>query len=96
MWVARDEDGVLALYRTKPKRIHFNWFDRHIFRKKDCWRGTLLAYLDKNKFSDLSWEDEPRGVYVGIFDRKHMQMMFEKFGYEVTNEIDRWLDDLCG
>lgn len=59
MWIARDEGGVLALYRTKPKRIHFNWFDRYIFRKKDCWRGTLLGYLDNNEFSDLSWKDEP-------------------------------------
>lgn len=93
MFVARDEDGVLGLYRTKPKRTFFKWFDRYIFRKKNCWRGHLLAYLKKDRFMTLTWEDEPIKVYVGIYQRNDMERIFKACGIIDDNEVQEWLNN---
>lgn len=50
MWVARDKDGTLCLfYYEKPKRTTRSWID-------SCEKYIIM---DKRKFSDLKWEDEP-------------------------------------
>lgn len=50
MWVARDKDGTLCVFPyEKPKRTTFGWidsFERYII-------------INKEKFADLKWEDEP-------------------------------------
>lgn len=50
MWVARDKDGTLCCYfYERPKRLT-NW-----------WLDSFERYIimDKEKFPDLKWEDEP-------------------------------------
>lgn len=94
MWVARDEDGIIALYRKKPRRVIMNWFDRHILRKKNCWRGSLLVYLSKDRFEYLKWEDEPISVYVGIYDRKNLEKLFQLYGVHDDTEVQKWINDV--
>lgn len=61
MWVARDKDGGLAVYREKPIRDARNW---SCDRKVSCeWRPLWFG------FDDLKWEDEPLEIddmYLGL------------------------------
>lgn len=50
MWVARDKDGTLCVYPyAKPMRIADGWIDLY----------ERIIIIDKEKFPDLRWEDEP-------------------------------------
>lgn len=50
MWIARDKDGTLCVYPyEKPKRITMSWIDSF----------ERYFIIDKRKFPDLRWEDEP-------------------------------------
>lgn len=50
MWIARDKDGTLCVYPyEKPRRITNGWIDSF----------EIYIIIDKDKFSDLKWEDEP-------------------------------------
>ena len=52
MWVARDKDDMLFLYKTKPKRDNiFEDWDMSLYG--DCMK------LNKKLFPKLKWEDEP-------------------------------------
>ena len=56
-WVARDKDGCLYCYTSRPWRL-------------DCdWRGNGAIFLkNKENFPDLKWEDEP--IEVELIVRK--------------------------
>ena len=49
MWIARDKDGSLCEYNTKP------------FRENGSWElsSNGCVELDNNLYPDLKWEDEP-------------------------------------
>lgn len=59
MWVARDKDGTLALYKEKPVRGSLD---------KERWVTFWPAYecfeIDRSLFSNLKWEDEPIEVDI--------------------------------
>lgn len=67
-WVARDEDGGLHLFAEEPKRYR----RRGVFEVNpgvwslNEWHGTHILCLDRESFSDLKWEDEPRKVELTI------------------------------
>ncbi len=53
-WIARDEDGELMVYSTRPLK------DRHIMKK---WRVILtdeyeLMHIFNHLFQFIKWEDE--------------------------------------
>ena len=98
MWVARDEDNSLALYSELPIRINVCWFDRFIFQKKNHWRGKFITYLreDMEMFIDLTWNDEPKQVYVGIFDREHIETLFQKCGIVPSEDLLKWMEEYVG
>jgi hypothetical protein len=54
-WVARDEDGLLALYEERPIRRNREWMSSMNF-----------FTLDHELFPDLKWEDEPIEVELPI------------------------------
>lgn len=60
MWVARDKDGELVLYKGKPVRSH----------SKDKWVSFGVNWenftIDESLFPDLKWEDEPIEVELTI------------------------------
>ena len=49
MWIARDKNGRLFLYYTKPKRRKDNWHEK----------GTPYLQMERTQFPDLKWEDNP-------------------------------------
>ena len=55
LWVARDKNGKLCLYETKPERD----YDVKIWQAAWFYIGVL-----HNLFPDLTWEDEPMEVEI--------------------------------
>ena len=55
-WVARDQDGLLTLFDSEPKR----------FPVDESWIGCGFTDLPKDLFPDLKWEDEPIEVELPI------------------------------
>lgn len=56
MWIARDRDGKLFLYLTKPYKI----------KNKGFWAGDFpYIILSKEWFPEVKWEDEePRELIL--------------------------------
>lgn len=51
MWVARDKDNVLTLYKNKP------------YRNGDYWTCDIpYLIIDESWFPELKWENEPLEV----------------------------------
>lgn len=61
-WVARDKDGALQLWESKPQRNNITW---------DEWgmaKGLML--LPDELFPDLTWESDPEPVEIIIKRKK--------------------------
>lgn len=51
-WIAKDEDGLVCLYDTKPSRNSFGrWFNH------DGW--CCVSDINQSLFDPIHWEDEP-------------------------------------
>lgn len=60
-WAAREGDGALALYSTKPER----------YEKSLLWMGRYANfYIQEDLFPDLTWESEPEPVEIIIKRKK--------------------------
>lgn len=51
MWIARDEDGCLWVYRSKPVRKKHHWDSDDVHEK-------LLSSCDMKEFRDIKWSDK--------------------------------------
>lgn len=69
LWVARDKDGKLYIYKHKPKRGYkFYWTvydDRSLHFESECIDIESSEILFPNigdyfDFSSMRWEDEPK------------------------------------
>lgn len=59
MWIARDKDGSIFLYKSKPFKIEYT----------TVWKSTSHNFiqLNKNKYPEVKWEDdEPTEVEIVI------------------------------
>lgn len=65
-WIARNKNGGLYLYRTKPKianvwdSIEEKWIERPWFD------GEEFAELKATNFKEITWENSPQKVSVTI------------------------------
>lgn len=55
MWVARDKDGELNLFITKPQRSDAIGYN---YENWDSYNEHWIS-LDSKLFPDLTWDDEP-------------------------------------
>ena len=57
LWIARDEDGSLHLFSSKPERVrtHFGEF------YDDKWE------IDDCQFPEVNWENSPQEVEITLF-----------------------------
>lgn len=63
MWVARDNNKLLFLYRDKPIKVQSGGYHRSISRiSGDCWE------INSELFPNLKFEDEP--LEVGLVEVK--------------------------
>ena len=67
LWVARDSDGKLYVYKNKPKKGKISWLlqNGNFSVYEDYANITTLEVLiphmaDYFDFSQVQWEDEPK------------------------------------
>lgn len=67
-YVARDKDGILALWLGKPHRGKYYWLTK-------CNKMLMAADIELNlyglnidDYKDLKWEDEPVEVFLNLED----------------------------
>ena len=66
MFIARDEDGRLFLYRKKPERMHT--------AKGDKWYGGGgCMEIEKGLFPEVAFRDGPKEVFLTINKVVHSQ-----------------------
>lgn len=53
MWIARNRDGLLALFRHKPWKLRYDTFDR--------LRGEFIE-LDERLYPEVTFENSPMEV----------------------------------
>lgn len=94
MWIARNEDGELELFKTLPKRHILN-INYDIIYRSGKWVIEEItpehtwhfpgAPIDKNLFPNLKWEDEPIEVELKAIPKaKPISQLWEEWRY--TNE----------
>ena len=61
MWIARDKNGELIIYKKKPLKDEI----------VEQWRtsGGWLRFLPKEKFPEVKWEDEEPTKVKLIIDK---------------------------
>lgn len=52
IWIARDKDGELYLYESKP------------YRKGDRFADYFFIRLDKNSHPEITWENSPQQIEI--------------------------------
>lgn len=62
MWIARNKDGSLALFRYKPLRIRYDTFDR--------LRGDFIE-LDKKLYPEVTFENSPVEVELKLVSNEN-------------------------
>ena len=73
MWIARDKNGELILFRDYPKRnINMNSYDRLV-------NSIVLYDDDYPQYKTLSWEDEP--IEVELIETSTLNFI------EIQNEL---------
>lgn len=60
MWIARDKDGDLYLYYSKPARGTDEWYSTN--------GEEEMFDIPSEYFSTLTWNDEPKEITLGIFE----------------------------
>lgn len=58
MWIARDKDGTLVLFKVKPVRCKDKWVSFGV-----NWENFTI---DESLFPELKWEDEPIEVELAL------------------------------
>ena len=51
MWIARDEDGLVCIYDTKPVK------DKHEWVIPNSTGGYSVIDAEMDGFADIQWED---------------------------------------
>ena len=64
MWIARDEDGCLALYEKQPIR-ETSWFLADNF---DSYNSRFDISDDNDEFKDVTWENSPQEISVKLLN----------------------------
>ncbi len=55
LWIARDADGTLGLYRTKPwKRVHRDYYKNEF----DC--DDIFLSIDRRLYPNVTFENSPQ------------------------------------
>lgn len=64
LWIARDKDGRLHLYRNKPRR-----YECGVVVYFDAATPNLYSYpIDRNIFPELTCENSPKKVRIELIE----------------------------
>ena len=67
-YVARDKDGVLALWLGKPHRGKYYWITEGNKMLIGAAIELNLYGLNIEDYKDLKWEDKPKEVFLKLED----------------------------
>lgn len=59
LFVARDKNGFIGLYRQKPIWIRVNRF-------REDWNGEFMGLLDDDSFPEVTFENSPMQVEIKL------------------------------
>lgn len=70
MWVARDKDGTLNGFNSRPYRNRDEWTIDNLtgWYKLTVFNCETEQYEEEPGFENLTWEDEPKEVFLTSFD----------------------------
>ena len=79
MWIARDKQGMLAIFEDKPTYSHKNG---------DIWlTADFPFYIDKNNFPEVTFENSPMEVEINIKKNGlHFSPMFRLLGMIINKD----------
>ena len=60
LWIARDKDGVICLYKDKPQLDIYYWYD------VSCGTNGCMAELSKDSFPEVTFENSPQEVELKL------------------------------
>ena len=60
LWIARDKDGTLCLFREKPTLDVYYWFDNSL------GMTGCIAELLKTDFPEVTFENSPQKVEIKV------------------------------
>lgn len=55
LWIARDSNGFIGLYKRKPTWVRINRF-------REDWGGDFMGLLDNVSFPEVTFENSPMQV----------------------------------
>lgn len=59
LWIARDKDGWLHLFSSKPERVRTHFGDCYT----DKWE------IDERQFPEITWENSPQEVELKLIGK---------------------------
>lgn len=59
LWIARDNNGFLGLYKEYPTWVKINDF-------REDWNGAFMASLPKSSFPEVTFENSPQMVEIEL------------------------------
>jgi hypothetical protein len=63
LWIARDKNGFIGLYRQKPTWIRINHF-------REDWDGEYMGLLNKDSFPEVTFENSPQEVELKLVEEE--------------------------
>ena len=65
LWIARDKDGRLALYKNKPLKREFKSIGDYV----DMEHPFHVSFvIDKQAFPEVTWENSPKKVRIELME----------------------------
>lgn len=65
LWIARDENGELCLYRNLPELVEIKENTNEKFWQ-DSSNDGYYCYLDNSEFSEITFENSPQEVELKL------------------------------
>ena len=57
LWIARDKDGALYFYRSKPIRFEYDFFSTE-----------SIGFISSDLFPSVTWENSPQEVELKLIE----------------------------
>lgn len=68
LWIARDKDGELCLYRNKPELVKIEENTNEEFWQ-DSSNDGYYCYLDSSEFPEVTFENSPQEVELKLVEK---------------------------
>lgn len=59
IWIARDKNGFIGLYKQKPTWVRVNSF-------REDWDGYFIGLFDNDSFPEITFENSPKEVELKL------------------------------